>query len=288
MAAFEDAGRGLTGNFFGTRRHAAIEGDKDMPSLAWGNREHWMKWGAAGLVMMAAGVSSAQAELVTYEFRGTVADITDSAGVFGSPLSGTPFTLTYLADFSKGMLNGGGGGFGSGIWLSGGSSYSPDPSWPTAQFSPLSAVLEINGHSLDFAGSSAGFLGYFRTWFDGEFGVTGSSSAQLYAYTVNPADGSMLSQIDSEIGSPDIDTFGALDSPIQLPLGGITTASTSFSYLWGAGSDRETRITGNLTPELYTVAAAIPEPGTWALFGVGLAALSIVVGTRRRGWSRSA
>ena len=250
-----------------------------MQARGWTNGK---RLAAVALVGLAVGASPVGAQLVTYELRGIVEDIADTAGVFGPPLSGTPFTLTYLADFSKGMLNGGGGGFGSGIWLSGGSSYAPNPLWPAIQFSPLSAVLEINGHSLDFAGTSAGFVGYTRTFFDGEFGITGTSSAQLYAYTANPSDGTMLSQIDSAIGSPSHDTFGALADPMRLPLDATMTASTSFSYLWAAGTDHETRITGNLMPELYTVAVAIPEPGSWSLFAIGLAAMSIAVGARRR------
>jgi len=95
-----------------------------------------------------------------------------------------------------------------------------------------------------------------------------------------------LSIIHTAVFSPySVETFaGSIEELRTLVVDGSSIIGTSsFSYLWAAGTPNETVISGNLTPTLYsvTVAPAVPEPATWALLLMGLAGAAVVFQGRR-------
>jgi hypothetical protein len=241
-------------------------------------------WILAGALTAVSCVVPVGAQVLTYELRGTVDQISDDAGVLGSPQPGTTFTLTYVADFSAGSYNGAMGGFGGSNWLIGGSAFAPDPFYPTIQLSPVSALLEINGHELDFLGTSYGQVQYTQNWLEEQFGGYGTSWADFSAETRAGSDGTLLSRITSALISPfSAATFGSIDALGGLQIdGSLISGSTSFSYLWAAGTLQETLLSGNLTPTAFSVTTAIPEPQSWMLLAGGLAGLVVLGKTQRQ------
>jgi len=234
----------------------------------------------AGVLTIASCVGSASALVLSYEMRGTVEQISDSPGLLG-PAPGATFTLTYVANFSTGAYGGVVGGFGGSNWLIGGTAFAPDPLYPTIQTSPVAAVLEINGKKLEFLGTSYGQVQYTQNWFDEQFGGHGSSWADFSAETRADSDGALLSLITSSlISTHDDETFGSIDTLGSIPVDGRSiSGSTTFSYLWAAGTAEEGLISGRLITTSFSVTPAIPEPGNWTLLVAGLSGLCLL---RRR------
>ena len=119
------------------------------------------QWLCFGTLAAAACAMPAKAQVLLYELRGTVDSISDSAGVLGTVATGSSFDLVYRGDFSTGWRTGAAGGGGGNSVLTGGSYWAdPIPGAPNAANSPISAVLTINGHPLDFPGKYFGQVEY--------------------------------------------------------------------------------------------------------------------------------
>ena len=226
----------------------------------------------AATLTMASSVVPVGAEVLTYEIRGTVDTLYDGVGLLGSGERGDAFTLTYFADFSAGAYTGAAGGFGASNGLIGGTEFAPDPFYPTIQKSPVSALLEINGHELAFLGTSYGQVQYTQNW--------ASPAGHGYSWADLGAGVTGLSAISSSLYSDlSTATFGSIKTLGRVPVDGRSIyGSTSFSYDWGAGTDEEFLVSGSLTATGFSVAAltpAIPEPETWMLLAAGLAGLVV-------------
>lgn len=233
-------------------------------------------WLFASVCAAASCGLTAQAQTWSYVLQGTVNELSDPGGLFGKPGPGASFTLTYLADFSVGYRGGGGGGFGGGNWLIGGTSFTDDVYAPSARISPVSAVLQINGHELDFSGKYYGAVESFYNALDEPYGGFGESRMVFAAEAHQGDSGPLLSQIGTTLESPFSDMIfgGSIDTPMSLAIDGLSiTGATSFSYVWGLGTPQQSTVSGDLTPTFYAAAAAIPEPQIWLLYALGLAAV---------------
>jgi len=214
--------------------------------------------------MIAAG--SAAAGTVTITYSGTADGINDPGDLFGlgpSVTSGA-FVDTFVFDLSLGARSSCCGGADE---ILGGSD------WGTS--SPLiSSVLTINGHSVNFSGSSTGEAYYQPGVF-----------AEATSWYV-PGGASDTSRIHL--------IFGADTVPAAF--------ETSFSGTWNGGQDgdyfsvcgpsqscnsTDSTLFGNLHPTSIVATfsdgvAAVPEPATWALMLFGVSAVGAGLRFNRR------
>jgi len=222
----------------------------------------------AATLTIASSVVPVGAEVLRYEIRGTVDTLYDGVGLLGSAERGDAFTLTYFADFSAGAYIGAAGGFGASNGLIGGTEFASDPFYPSIQKSPVSALLEVNGHELAFLGTSYGQVQYTQNWASEPYVGHGYSWADLGARV------SGLSGIASSLHSDySTATFGSIKTLGSVPVDGRSIyGSTSFSYDWGTGTDEEFIVSGSLTATGFSVAAvapAVPEPENLDVAGGG-------------------
>ena len=209
--------------------------------------------------MLLASAAPAAAERFKVTVSGTVQQITGSGALLGNPVAGDNYRLTYIADFSRGVYGGGGGGFGGEVYLLGGTSLDPTTGPPSLQLSPVTAKLSVAGHELSFPGQTYGEMEYVYNSFDIMFGGTGGSWAELVADDDN-------AMVTTNIYSDHLQTFLVdLTHPLTVMVDGAHISGlSSFAFASGGG-----RVSGTLTPLLYTVSAAVPEPASWLLMLAG-------------------
>ncbi len=234
----------------------------------------------------------AQAVVGDYTYHGTVGSILDSSGVFGTAAAGDPFTLVFRVDTDRGSFGVGGGGSGGSGSTYGGTRYIGSQQVdfaPRVVLSPVSAVLTIDGHSLNFAGVYDGSeqTGYALTA-DQYGGPLFTSGSDEYAVDQLQQGGLTISdRIEAE--------FTALralhlplvssDTPYAVTFDKDFTSRTSFTYSRQDTSTGQTMVTSgalNATDFSITPSAAVPEPASWALLLTGFALTGAALRSRRK------
>jgi len=231
---------------------------------------------------LAAASPGSAAQHMRMVFHGSVSQITGSGGGLDASNVGDSYTLTYFADFSKGIYGGGGGGFGSETYLLGGTSLPGDQYSPAQRLTPISTKLSIAGHDLDFSGAYLGSLIYVDNSLDTAFGGDGESWADFVAEDGDGAANNIVSHIESDNFLP----FGgtSVDQPVSVDIDGFhITGTSTFSYSFTDGSGKQWNLSGNLDPTSYSATAAVPEPSSWAMMitGTALAGATLRLGRRR-------
>ena len=214
---------------------------------------------SAFLGILLASAAPAMAERFKVTVSGIVQQVTGSVALLGNPVAGDSYRLTYIADRSRGVYGGGGGGFGGEVYLLGGTSLDPTTGPPNLQRTPVTALLSVGGHNLSFPGQTYGEMEYVYNSFDIMFGGTGQSWAELVANDVN-------AMVTTNIYSDRLQTFLVdLTHPLTVTVdGAYVTGLSNFAFVSGGE-----RVSGTLTPLLYSVSAAIPEPASWVLMLAG-------------------
>ena len=239
----------------------------------------------ASLMALAAG--PAAAKLVDFTYHGTVGQLDDGSGVFGTAATGDQFTLVFRGNTDLGLLGGYSGGVIGAFYLTGGTS-NTDPAnlenFPTLIFSPVSARLMINGRPLVFAGRYLGDANAVNDCTGVLFGGTCVSSVFESARDEYTSAAYTLS--DFVTAGATTNYYAALSdvtAPLSLTIDGVLVeGSGRFNYdRHDAATDVVTTVSGALLPTDLTI-AAVPESRTWVLLLAGFG--TVGASLRRRRW----
>jgi len=230
---------------------------------------------AVSAFALLAGPSAASAATVTITYAGTVSSGYDGTGVFGSAggdLTGDSYTATYVFNTSLGntalstptelILNGGAGAFGI-----------PTPL--------VNASLTINGVTVSVPGGDQDLI-----WVLGGSGGSGYDVLARQYGVPNNGNTTVANELANDLSTgPSVIPF-SFAGPVSYTVNAADSVFGDFVIGASAGNGYFGDAYGDLSPASLTVssgavAAAAPEPSTWAMMLVGFAGLGFA-GYRRR------
>jgi len=218
-------------------------------------------------VVLVASAGQAQAEIVNVTYTGTVADGTNSGGVFGaqSNLTGDSFVLKFVFDlstpgaqtysnysFAGSIINGADGGRGTGFTSPG-----------------LSVSLTINGITQSFVPTTNAQI----------FGVKEvNDSYQLHIGSGYNAETGTSGVVQASVMNFQSLVPLTIDKPFTYTVqpGDLTANEFDFGNNSGSAGGEFTFV--NVTE---TIPGAVPEPSTWTLMLLGFAGIGFMAYRRK-------
>jgi hypothetical protein len=228
---------------------------------------------AVAAAVSACAVSAAEAKVMDVVYTGTVVQMTDVDGLFGTqPLAGLNFVARFTYDSTLGYeigLSGADGEFHSGT----GSHFFPSPI--------LSSSLSLNGRTYHFEADQDGFAETVNSTALLGFPQGVVSERVQHQKTVGNAvvqsdfhftlyNGSVPDRLDIPFsGAPDNDAGGPSIGVFQIFTFDFATQDTTF------------QVDGAFALDHVDITAGVPEPAAWGLMLLGLGGAGAALRRRR-------